>query len=285
MDGRTERLLESSHHVDGDRRPADVRDPQRRQRLRARGCFAERDAHRRYAEHDARSSARHRLERGLRLEALHHRYAPADEKRADEHLLTEHVREGRDAEQHVGGREAEGVRAEACGCADSGVRQDRALRPAGGAGGEEERSRIVLVPFGDLDVRLAVARERTIDARPRRRRLEPRVDLGLRQQDVERHRHRSEAENAEVRGHVVGRVRQLDRDAVVGLDALRAQRCGRDGGPTVELAVRDPLALEQQRRPLGMLSGAVREDVGEVHERRSRRATSVCGARIATSSS
>ena len=52
-----------------------------------------------------------------------------------------------------------------------------------------------------------------------------------------------------------------------------------------ELAVRDPLALEQQRRPLGMVGGAVREDVREVHERRSRRATGVCGARIATSSS
>ena len=83
----------------------------------------------------------------------------------------------------------------------------------------------------------------------------PRVDLGLRQQDVERHRDRSEAENAEVGGDVVGRVRQLDRDAVVGLDALRTQRCGGDGGPAVELAVRDPLVLEQQRRPLGMLGG------------------------------
>ena len=53
------------------------------------------------------------------------------------------------------------------------------------------------------------------------------------------------------------------------LDALCAQRCGREGGPAVELAVRDPLALEQQRHPLGMLGRAVREDVGEVHERRS----------------
>jgi hypothetical protein len=164
------------------------------------------------------------------------------------------------------------------------VRQDRALRPACGAGGEEERSRIVLVPLSDLDVRLAVARERPVDERPRRRRLEPRVDLGLRQQDVERHRDRSKAENAEVRGHVVGRVRQPDRDPVVGTDALRAQRCRRHGGPTVELAVRDPLALEQQRRPLGMPSGALRQDVREIHERRSRRA-SVCGARFTTSSS
>ena len=107
-------------------------------------------------------------------------YAAANEECADENLLTEHVRKGRDAEQHVIGGEAEGVRAEARGCADSSVRQNRALRPAGGAGGEEERSRIVLVPFGDLDVRLAVARERTIDVRSRHRRLEPRVDLGLR---------------------------------------------------------------------------------------------------------
>jgi hypothetical protein len=34
-----------------------------------------------------------------------------------------------------------------------------------------------------------------------------------------------------------------------------------------------------------VLSGAVRQDVREIHERRSRRGTSVCGARIATSSS
>jgi hypothetical protein len=209
----------------------------------------------------------------------------ADEERADEHLLTKHVREGRDAEQHVVGREAEGLRAEARGCADSGVRQDRAVWPAGGARGEEERSRIVLVPLGDLDVRLALARQRTIDGRPRRRRLEQRVDLGFREEDVERHRDRAEAENAEVRRDVVGRVRQLDRDALVGLDALSAQRCGCDGGPAVELAIRDPLPLEQQRRPLGMLGGAVHEDVREIHERRSRRATSVRGARIATSSS
>ena len=110
-------------------------------------------------------------------------------------------------------------------------------------------------------MRLAVARERTIDARLRRRRLEPGVDLGLRQQDVERHRDRSEAENAEVRGYVVRRVRQLDRDAVVGLDALRTQRCGCDGGPAVEIAVRDSLVLEQQRRPVRMVDGAVRDDV------------------------
>ena len=32
---------------------------------------------------------------------------------------------------------------------------------------------------------------------------------------------------------------------------------------------------EQQRCPLGMVGGALREDVREVHERRSRRATSV----------
>ncbi len=160
------------------------------------------------------------------------------------------------------------------------MRQDRALRPAAGPGGEEERSGIVLVPLCDLDARLAVSGERTIDERPRRRRLEPRVDLGLCQQDVERHRDRSEAEHAEVRGHVVERVRQPDCDAVACPDALRAKRCGGDGDAAVELAVRDPLVLEQQRRPLGMLGGAVREDVREIHERRSRRATSVCGARI-----
>ena len=99
-------------------------------------------------------------------------------------------------------------------------------------------------------------RQRTIDERFRRRRLQPCVDLGLRQQDVERHRDRSEAENAEVRGHVVGRVRQLDRDAVVGLDASGAQRCGGDRCLPVELAIRDPLTLEQQRRPVGMAGGA-----------------------------
>jgi hypothetical protein len=105
--------------------------------------------------------------------------------------LPEHVRERRDAEQYVVGREAEGVRAEARRFADSGVRQDRALRQAGSAGGEEKRRDIVLVSLGDLEVRLTVRGERMFDARPRGRRLEPCVDLGMRQQDVERHRDRS----------------------------------------------------------------------------------------------
>ena len=53
---------------------------------------------------------------------------------------------------------------------------------------------------------------------------------------------------------------------------------------TLELPVGDRLVLEEERGALGMLERPVGEEVREVHERRSRRATSVCGARMATSS-
>lgn len=102
--------------------------------------------------------------------------------------------------------------------------------------------------------------------------MEPHLDLGLRQKDVERYGDRSEAEDPEVRRDVVRGVREPDRDSVSCRHPLSVQSRGSDCGATIQLAVRDPIALEEQRRPLGMLGGAVSEDAGEIHERRDRRA-------------
>ena len=140
------------------------------------------------------------------------------------------------------------------------VRQDRALRAAGRAGGEQQRSRVVVLAFGDLRQRLAIDRQRAINDDLRRRGRDPHLDLGPGEQDVERHDDCSEAKDAEVGGDVRGRVRKLDRDAVAGSDARFVQRTRDHGRPAVEFAVRDSVALEQERRPLGILGRAFGEE-------------------------
>ena len=165
------------------------------------------------------------------------------------------------------------------------MRQDRGLREAGRPRCEQQCGRVVVLAFGDLRQRLAIDRQRAINDDLRRRGRDPHLDLAPGEEDVERHDDCSEAEDAEVGGHVRGRVRKLDRDAVAGSDARFVQRTRDHGRPAVEFAVRDSVALEEERRPLGILGRTFGEGVCEIHERRSRRASSVCGARIATSSS
>ena len=83
-------------------------------------------------------------------------------RRTDDHLLTEDVREGRDAEEDVVPGERERVGAEAGRSTDAPVRQDRGLREAGRPGCEQQCGRVVVLAFGDLRQRLAIDRQRAI---------------------------------------------------------------------------------------------------------------------------
>ena len=157
------------------------------------------------------------------------------------------------------------LRAELARRADPAVREDGALRSARRPGREEERRRLAIVSLDRLRRGLALDRQRAVDDRHRARRRDARLDLGRSQKNVQRHRDRAGPKCAEVGGDVGRRVREPDRHAVAHADARGAQGGGRDGGPPVELAVRDDVALEQQGGPAGVLGCSVGEDACEVH--------------------
>ena len=73
-----------------------------------------------------------------------------EQSRDDAGCQTEHVRERRRAEHDVVRPELERVGAVPGGGMEAPMRQDRSLRPAGGAGGEEDHRWIGALPFDGL---------------------------------------------------------------------------------------------------------------------------------------
>ena len=271
--------LEVARDLDGHGGAADVGDPDRRQLVGTARRLAERDAHRRHAEQDRRPRRRHRRRASAPPRSAARRRSAAPAIRSTPARSPGRAR-ARTARRRARRRPARAPCASAAlrGCsADAAVREDGALRPPRGAGGEEDRGRhrrprARRPPAFASAFPTAAARRTTATGAATREAL---LDLRRGEQRVQRHDDRAGAERAEERGDVVGGVRETT--ARRGRPARRRGRRARprhslSGGRARRSEIVSPSKNSAGRRMRGGVSDdaarfIVRDDRRpEVHE-------------------
>jgi hypothetical protein len=135
--------------------------------------------------------------------------------------------------------------------------------PFGRAGGVENHRRVAGLDSGDLFVRGRIVRIGRMDVRSgalrslRRsdedtctRILDPVLDLGLLEEEVQRHRNRAEPERTVVGVDELGHVRQQDCDPVAARDAMVAEQRRASRSSHFESRVVEARASRYDRRPV-----------------------------------
>jgi hypothetical protein len=128
---------------------------------------------------------------------------------------------------------------------DVEVREHRALRPAGGAGGVEDDRRILLGHRGDR--RSAPRIRLCVQQQARTAVGDDVLDLRLRQPHADGNRDRAQMQDAEKRRGEVDAVADAHRHAIALRHALPRQRAGDAGRALGELGIGEPHLAADQR--------------------------------------
>ena len=232
--------------------PPDTQTLQRR-RVGLAGVVEHRRVHRRHALEHRHAVALDDLQRAAGVEARQQRQRPADGDRrvqrtglaegVEQRQCTERDRVGVEVEQADRGRDV----------ADQvGVRELRALRRAGRAGGVEQDGGVARLAVGDVVVGckgrvVGVGGEDDLGAGVG----QVVVDLALLEQRVHRDDRGAGAERAVVGDRELGDVRGHQPDAVAGLDALALEQRRHARGGVVEFGVGERAVVEPDRDAVG----------------------------------